>query len=247
MPALSISVTAPVAVPLLVGWKTALIVQLAPGATVEAHVPSPPKANGPLMANVPLNVNVDALLLVRVEYSTELALPTLVEEKLIEPGVRVTASAPVPLNGSVWVPASSVTVTTPVAAPAAVGLKAALMVQLAPGARVAPQVPSPPKANGPLMTKAPVKVSVELPVLVTAEYSTALVAPTTVEGKLIAAGDRLIVLPDSPVPLRLTCVALPLVGVMLSVAVSVPVVCGVNVTLMEHVAPAATEEPQLLV
>ena len=51
-----------------------------------------------------------------------------------------------------------------------------------------------------------------------------------------------------PVPVRLTVCGLPLaLSVMLSEAVRLPVAAGVNVTLMVHLALAATELPQVLV
>jgi hypothetical protein len=60
-----------------------------------------------------------------------------------EAGERLTTGAlPVPVRLTVWVAglALSVTVTTPVLVPAAVGLKETLRVQLAPAATLEPQV-----------------------------------------------------------------------------------------------------------
>ena len=52
----------------------------------------------------------------------------------------------------------------------------------------------------------------------------------------------------TPVPVRLAVCGLPLaLSVTVSVAVLVPPAEGVNVTLMVHRAPAASELPQLLV
>src|SRR2546425_6707724 len=52
----------------------------------------------------------------------------------------------------------------------------------------------------------------------------------------------------SPVPVRLAACGLPLaLSVMSRAAVRVPLAVGVNVTLIVHWAPAATEVPQLLV
>jgi hypothetical protein len=243
-------VTAPVAVPDEVGAKTTLIVQLAPGATVEPQVPALPKANGPLMA-IPLMVSVEPPVLVSVAASAALVCPTVVEGKLSEVGDKLAAAGEpeLPVRPSVCVPKLSGRVTAPVAVPDVIGAKTTLIVQLAPGATVAAQVPTPPKANGPLMAKLPLKVRVELLVLVSVEYSTLLVEPTGVSGKLMVDGDRVTELPveDWPVPLSVTCKALPLDGAIVNVAVSEPLVCGVKVTLMEQLAPAATDEPQLLV
>jgi hypothetical protein len=63
--------------------------------------------------------------------------------KAKEVGERLTTGAvPVPVRLTVWVPglALSVMVTPPVRVPAAVGLKVTLSVQLAPAARLEPQV-----------------------------------------------------------------------------------------------------------
>jgi len=80
----------------------------------------------------------------------------------------------------VWVllGALSFRVTAPVRVPVAVGVNFTLIVQLAPAATVLPQVPSPAKAKLPLIRKAPLKVSVAFPVLVSVTYLTALVVPT---------------------------------------------------------------------
>lgn len=139
----------------------------------------------------------------------------------------------------------SVIVTEPVAAPVVVGSKITLMVQLVPGAREVPQVPRLPNTNGPLMVKPPLNVSVDVPVLVSVEYVTTLMPPVAMEGKASDVGESTAVSAavDSPVPLRLTCRALPLDGAMLNIAPSVPAAFGVKVTLMAHFAPAATDVP----
>ena len=66
-------------------------------------------------------------------------------------------------------------------APVAVGVKTALLVQLAPAGTellTAGQLPVPPKAKSPLMPKGLVIISGALPVLVSIEVRTALVVPT---------------------------------------------------------------------
>ena len=67
-------------------------------------------------------------------------------------------------------PKLPVTVAAPLAAPTTVGWNIALIVQLAPGANVAAQVPKFAKANGPLMVNGSFSVRVEFPVLVNVEY-----------------------------------------------------------------------------
>jgi hypothetical protein len=88
------------------------------------------------------------------------------------------------------VPALSVRVTAPDAAPAVVGQNSTLRVQLAPGASEISQLPIPPIANGPLMVML-LKFSAEVPELVTLGYWRALVVPTVLAGKLSVAGDIL--------------------------------------------------------
>ena len=51
-PALSVSLTAPVACPTEVGLRTTLMVQVLCAATVIPHVPSPPNLKGPLIAKL---------------------------------------------------------------------------------------------------------------------------------------------------------------------------------------------------
>ena len=74
--ALSVTVTVPVRVPVVVGLKVTLIAQLVPAARDVPQVPSPPKAKSPLTVTL-LIVNVLLPLLVRVESSTALIVPTV--------------------------------------------------------------------------------------------------------------------------------------------------------------------------
>lgn len=76
----------------------------------------------------------------------------------------------------------------PVAVPALVGLKTTLTVQLAFDGRLVPQVPVPPKANGPLIVKVPEKSSVAPPELVTVAYLMALERLGLVDEKVREAG-----------------------------------------------------------
>ena len=75
--ALSLRVTAPVRVPVAVGVKFTLIVQLPPAATELPQVPSPAKWKSPLMAKLPLNVRVELPVLVTVTNRTALVAPTV--------------------------------------------------------------------------------------------------------------------------------------------------------------------------
>src|SRR5207245_440551 len=125
-----------------------------------------------------------------------------------------------------------------------------LMVQLAPAATELPQVPSPPNAKSPLITKLLLNVRVELPVLVSVENCTALVVPTAWLPNASEAGERLATGPldvEAPVPVRVAVCGLPVaLSVTATVAVLVPEAAGVNVTLIAQVAPAATDVPHVL-
>ena len=85
-------------------------------------------------------------------------------------------------------PALSVRVTAPVAAPAVVGINCTRRVQLAPGASVVLQPP--PNAKGPLMVML-LKSSAELPEFITLKDWNSLVVPTVIAGNSSDAGDRL--------------------------------------------------------
>ncbi len=100
------------------------------------------------------------------------------------------------------------------------------------------------KANGPLIVNNWVIVNGELVLLESVAVAAALVVFTVVSGNASGFGDRLTV-EAVPAPLKLTVIVLLLDGVIFREAVSVPVVVGVNVTLIVQVAPAAMLVPQL--
>ena len=74
--ALSVMVTLPVRVPVAVGLKLTLVVQLVPGASEVPQVPSPAKAKSPLIVKL-LIVMVVVPELVRVENCAALVVPTV--------------------------------------------------------------------------------------------------------------------------------------------------------------------------
>ena len=97
-------------------------------------------------------------------------MPRACAGKFKEVGVRLTTgSVPVPVSLMVWVAglALSVMVTVPVLVPAVVGLKVTLMVQLAPGATLEPQVLVWEKSPLALM---PLMLSVPLPVFLSVTF-----------------------------------------------------------------------------
>jgi hypothetical protein len=91
-------------------------------------------------------------------------------------------------------------------------------------------------------------VSGPAPVLVSVTVCAGLAVSTAWLAKVSEVGDKLTPGALAPVPVRLTIWGLPLaVSVIVTLPVKVPVVVGVNVTLIVQAAPAATEEPQVLV
>jgi hypothetical protein len=139
-----------------------------------------------------------------------------------------------------------VTVTDPVRAPAAVGVNVTLMVQLAPTARLVPQLF--------VCAKSPVAaieliVAAAVPPFVSVVDCAAVVEPTTVDGNARLPGEAESAGPgDVPVPVRLTVVG-PLASLVetVSVPVRVPAAAGWNVTLTVHEAPAPMLVPQVFV
>ena len=133
--------------PIAVGLNMMLIVQFAPAATLEPHalvsVKSPLFAPAMLMPEPP-NVSVAVPVFVRVTVLAVLVVlmswfPKL---RLVVPPKLTVGAVPVPVRETVCgLPeALSAMDTDALRLPVAVGLKATLIVQLAPAATLAPQV-----------------------------------------------------------------------------------------------------------
>jgi hypothetical protein len=75
----------------------------------------------------------------------------------------------------------------------------------------------------------------------------ALVVSTVWPVKVNEVGERLAPGAPDPVPVRLIICELPALSTMVMVPATVPVVVGVKVTVTLQAAPAATEDPQVLV
>ena len=125
------------------------------------------------------------------------------------------------------------------------------IVQEPPGAKLAPQAPLLVVwTKLPFVKLTEVIVSVPPPVLVRVTvWGAALAVPTTwLAEKVMLAGDRLTPGGVIPVPVKVTVCGLP---AALSLTVSVPLATvaavGEKVTLMVQEAPAANDEPQVLV
>ena len=180
-----------------------------------------------------------------------LEVPVSVLEKVSVAGLRVTAGfTPVPLRPTVCgVPvALSATLTVAVNVPVVAGLKVTVMVQLALAATLLPHVLVWLKELGsvPLMLMAtlssgPVPVFLSVMAFVALEVPVSVLEKASELGLSVAAG-------ATPFPLKLTDCGDPVaLSAMLTDAVSVPVACGLKVTVMVQLEAAATLLPQLLV
>jgi len=157
--------------------------------------------------------------------------------------------APVPVRGTTCgLPvALSLIVIVPAIAPEIVGMNLTVIVHCAPALRVLPQLfvslKSPP---GTML----VMLKAADPVLVSFTVFDELVVFTCWALKVRLVGDRVTVVPPAvvPLPVRLITCGLPAaLSLTLIVPGWLPVAVGVKVTLMEQLAPAATEAPQVLV
>jgi hypothetical protein len=189
--ALSLIVTVPVRLPVAVGLKVTLMVQLPPAATELPQLSV--SAKSPLTAMLVMaKLMVPAL--VRVEDRAALVVPTVWLVKVREVGDTLAEFVtPVPDRAAVCglpVPLS-VTVTEAVRVPMAVGLNVALMVQLAPATRLEPQVV--------VREKSPLLVPVIAMLLILTDEAVpfftviawaVLVAPTATLAKLAVVGVR---------------------------------------------------------
>jgi hypothetical protein len=227
---LSVTFNVALRVPVVVGLKVTLIVQLALAANELPHVCVSPKspASAPEIAILVIVIAVVPTFL-RVTVFAALVVPTFTEPKLRLVGVS-SAVVPVPLSGTCCgLPlALSVTVKFALRAPVADGLNVRLTVQLAAAARELPQVVA---VSGKSAASAPVTaillmVSAVVPTLVSVTFLTALVKPTANAPKPRGVGESLAVV---PIPLSGTCCGLPAaLSVMLTAALRAPVADGLN-------------------
>src|SRR2546422_809066 len=129
--------TPPVLKPAVVGLKVTLMVQLAPAATLLPQLLA--WAKSPLAAMLAM-FNTAVPLLVSVDVWDGLVVPMsrLPKIRLVLDKVMTGARIPTPVRDTTWgLPgALSVTAIDPSRVPTAVGVKATVMMQLAPGARL---------------------------------------------------------------------------------------------------------------
>ena len=123
------------------GVNFTLIVQLVPGASDEAQVPSPPNAKGPALIVRLLIVSVVLPVFERVENCVALVVLTVWFPKLSELGERLAVIVtPVPDRPTANVELPATMPNVALAGPVAVGLKVTPMVQLKSVTRLVPQV-----------------------------------------------------------------------------------------------------------
>jgi hypothetical protein len=138
-----------------------------------------------------------------------------------------------------------VTVTDPVREPAAVGVNVTLIVQLAPTARVVPQLFV--CAKSPLAAMELIVAAV-VPLFDRVVGCEAVVEPTTVFANARLVGLALSDGPGAvPVPLRATVTAPDTSVLIVSVPLRAPVTVGLNFTVTVQDPPAAMLVPQVLV
>jgi hypothetical protein len=248
---LSVIVTEAVRVPVAVGAKVTLMVQLPPAGTEVPQVLVTAKSPGlgPVGAiTIPLMVSAALPWLVRVTGCTALIVPKVWLPKFRLVGVRLADGAlPVPLRFTVWgLPAAlSAMLSTAVRAPRAAGVKVTVIVQLPPAATELPHVLVTAKSPG-FAPVAPILVIVKLafPVLVRVTACGGALVPTAKLPNVRVVMERL-TCEVVPVPERLTVWGLlAALSVMVSAALSAVANVGVNATLIVQLFPVATEPAQ---
>jgi hypothetical protein len=139
LPALSVTVSVPILLPVAEGLNATLMLHVPPAGTLVPQVlvsSKSPAAAMPVIATVVLK------LLVNVTNWAVLVVPAgwLLKLKLL--GESITVGLPVPSKGTVCgLPAAlSMTAIAPLRVPVAVGVNVTLMVQVAPTATKLPQV-----------------------------------------------------------------------------------------------------------
>ncbi len=252
-PALSVMVIAPARVPMAVGAKLTLIVQLAPAATLPPFGQVMPDAGkkSPLGTMLAM-VNAALPVLVSVTVCGALIVPSawLGNVRLIGDSLTagpVSTALPVRLIFCGLSAALSAMVIVPVRRPGIVGVKATLMVQLAPAARLLPQLLDWKKFKLAAMPSIG-KIRVALPLFVSVTGSGRLLVPTVSFPVNVRLGGISVTTGAAPVPLSVIVRGLPLPLSVIVIAPSlVPRAVGVKVTLMVQPAPEATLLPQVFV
>ena len=175
------------------------------------------------------------------------------------PAVRLAAagvaakpkSEPVPERATLWgcPGAASLIVNNPLKLPLELGAKVTVRVQLAPAAKLVPQVLVSAKAEGDGVKAMLLMVSACSPLLLKVTVCELLVVLAIWVEKVRLPGDTLT---EEPVPVPVSAIVCVLaftafvLSVMVMVAVRVPRTVGVKVTLITQLEPGATVKPQAL-
>ena len=238
--------------PAIVGSKSTEILQFAPTATLVPHVLVDAKEDAFTPVTPMLVIDkAPCPLLVNVTDCDAVAVPTADDpnERLV--AERVTAGpSPVPLSAMLCgdPPALSTIVTAAVRAPPVVGAKCPWMLQLAPAARLVPQVFAKAKDDAFVpVTVMLVIDKVAVPGLVRVTYCDAVADPTASEPNNRLVADRLAAEPR-PVPVNpMLCGDPEALSVIVTVALREPPVVGSKSPVMLQFAPAATLVPHVFV
>jgi len=250
--ALSVKTKVAVRVPVAVGWNTILAVQLDEAARIAPQklltiAKSP--VSGPDMETLVIGM-ATGLPSLKVAICTGLDVPTS-----NVPNVRLVGEAvalpiwPVPDKATVWglFPAESENVSVAVRVPVVDGVKVTETVQLAEGARLAPQVLAE-------IAKSPA-LAPDIAMLFRLMGSDGPLVSVTVRGALAVCGavggntrldGETLALATAAVPVKATVRGLPAESVIVSVAVRVPAAEGVNETEMLQLEEGAKLAPQVL-
>lgn len=240
--AVSVNVTVPLIVPPAVGENVTPTVQLAPAPIPPPHVLL--AMAKPAVVTMLEKLRAAPAPLVSVTVWGELVLPTATAPKFKPLGETVAGTPPLPVRLVTCglTAALSVAVKLPSTEPPVVGVNVTPTVQLAPPARLAPQLLL--AIAKPALAVMLVMLTDALPPFVRVAVWAALVAPTATVPKSNSLGDQLTG-PD-PVPERLT-VCVPALSVIVSVPEAEPRTVGVNETWIVQEAPDAMLPLQLLV
>lgn len=246
-PALSVTVTAALRLPVAVGVNVTVIVQLffAPTDDPQLLVWAKSDAFVPVTASEVMVIALPPLTSVMVIVCDALVVPTVCGPKVRLVGENC-AAVEVPVIVTVCVPALSVIVSVAVRLLMFDGVKVTLMLQLLVAANVVPQllVWAKSVAFAPEKAKLLIVSAVAVP-FVRITFCAALVVFRTCSGKVNDVGDTDTL--DVPVPVRATVCGLdPALSATERAAVRAPIADGVNV-IWNVQLPFGGTEVQLLV
>ena len=241
--------------PSATGFISTDTVQLAPEASEVPHVVADLMKDAALVPVMVSEVSVTAVVPAFVTVTTCAAVvdPTTVAANVRLAGDNVTSGAatPVPLSvATCGDPAAlSAIDSDAVSAPTASGLNSTDTVQLAPTASEVPHVVADFRNEVALVPVivSDVSVSAAVPEFFTVTTCAAVVAPSLVEANVRLVGDRVTSGTATPVPVNGTACGEPVaLSAIESDAVNAPAASGLNSTDTVHVAPAASEVPQVV-